>query len=99
LTSGGLTGSYIAPLLCEGGDDIVAASPAITGARLNEALSGTDLVIDLVALWLSVGTVFILVVGLGYLNWCRRQAAVNGEGFGLYRSCRTGGYSAKRKVK
>ena len=33
--------------------------------------------------WLGViGAVFILVVGLMYLNWRRRQAAVAGEGYG-----------------
>jgi len=33
--------------------------------------------------WLGLtGTVFILVVGLGYLNWRRRKAAAAGEGYG-----------------
>ncbi|MFZ6863075.1 GntP family permease, partial [Undibacterium sp. Ji67W] len=33
--------------------------------------------------WLGViGAVFILVIGLMYLNWRRRQAAVAGEGYG-----------------
>ncbi|MDB5765310.1 MAG: D-beta-hydroxybutyrate permease [Collimonas fungivorans] len=33
--------------------------------------------------WLGViGTVFILVTGLLYLDWCRRRAAANGEGYG-----------------
>ncbi|WP_442782077.1 GntP family permease [Collimonas fungivorans] len=33
--------------------------------------------------WLGlIGTVFILVTGLLYLDWCRRRAAANGEGYG-----------------
>ncbi|PFH08326.1 H+/gluconate symporter-like permease [Collimonas sp. PA-H2] len=33
--------------------------------------------------WLGViGAVFILVTGLLYLEWCRRKAAANGEGYG-----------------
>lgn len=33
--------------------------------------------------WLGViGTVFILVTGLLYLDWCRRRAAASGEGYG-----------------
>ena len=33
--------------------------------------------------WLGViGTVFILVTGLLYPDWCRRRAAANGEGYG-----------------
>jgi H+/gluconate symporter-like permease len=33
--------------------------------------------------WLGiVGSIFILVVGMGYLNWRRRQAAARGEGYG-----------------
>ncbi|HWX03008.1 GntP family permease [Collimonas sp.] len=33
--------------------------------------------------WLGViGTVFILATGLAYLEWCRRRAAANGEGYG-----------------
>jgi H+/gluconate symporter-like permease len=33
--------------------------------------------------WLGiVGSIFILIVGLLYLNWRRRQAAVKGEGYG-----------------
>ncbi len=29
-----------------------------------------------------IGSVFILFTGLTYLNWCRRRAAVRGEGYG-----------------
>ena len=33
--------------------------------------------------WLGViGAVFILICGLSYLEWCRRRAAVAGEGYG-----------------
>jgi H+/gluconate symporter-like permease len=33
--------------------------------------------------WLGIlGSIFILVVGLTYLDWRRRQAAANGEGYG-----------------
>ncbi len=33
--------------------------------------------------WLgTIGAVFILIVGLGYLDWCRRKAVVAGEGYG-----------------
>jgi H+/gluconate symporter-like permease len=33
--------------------------------------------------WLGViGAVFILITGLLYLEWCRRKAAANGEGYG-----------------
>src|SRR6059058_4998942 len=33
--------------------------------------------------WLGIiGAIFILVVGLTYLDWCRRRAAANKEGYG-----------------
>jgi len=33
--------------------------------------------------WLGIiGSIFILVVGMAYLNWRRRQAAAHGEGYG-----------------
>src|SRR5207344_2907664 len=33
--------------------------------------------------WLGIlGSIFILVVGLSYLEWRRRSAAANGEGYG-----------------
>jgi H+/gluconate symporter-like permease len=33
--------------------------------------------------WLGlIGAAFILLLGLAYLNWCRRRAAVAGEGYG-----------------
>lgn len=47
--------------------------------------------------WLGVvGTVFILVVGLAYLAWCRRRAREAGEGYGSGHSNEPEAYASEK---